>query len=98
MTGSPSPAPPPQPRLSVAAAILTCCLAGYAVAVSLHRRSGAVDAKIAAAGGAAVAAALAAPVLLWRPGRAATRLRGELTQLGLVAGEQEARLTEQEKR
>lgn len=98
MTGSPSPAPPPQPRLSVATAILTCCLAGYAVAVSLHRRSGAVDAKIAAADGAAVAAALAVLVLLWLAWHAGTRLRGELTRLGLVAGQQEARLTEQEER
>jgi hypothetical protein len=98
MTGSPRPAPPPQPRLSVAAAILTCCLAGYAVAVSLHRRSGTVDVKIAVADGAAVAAALAVLVLLWLAWRAGTRLRGELTRLGLAAGQQEARLTEQAER
>jgi hypothetical protein len=98
MTGSPSPAPPPQPRLSVAAAILTCCLAGYAVAVSLHRRSGPADAKIAAADGVAVAAALAVLVLLWLAWHAGARLRGELTRLGLVATQREARLTEQAER
>jgi signal transduction histidine kinase len=98
MTGSPNPAPSPQPRLSVAAAILTCCLAGYAVAASLFRRSGTVGGWITAADGVAVAAALAVLVLLWLSWRAGARQRGELTRLELRANQQEAKLTEQAER
>jgi len=98
MTGPPSPGPPPQPRLAVAAAILTCCLVGYAVAVSLLRRSGTVGVRTATADGIAVAAAAAVLVLLWLTWRAGAGVRGELTRLELLAGEQEARLTEQAER
>lgn len=98
MTGSPNSVPPPRSRLSVVAAILTCCLAGYAVAVSLLHRSGTVGVRTVAADGAAVAAAAAVLVLLWLAARAGARLRGELTRLELRAGQQEARLTEQTER
>ena len=98
MTGSPNPAPPPQARLSVAAAILTCCLAGYAVGASLLHRSGRLSARIATADGVALAAALAVLILLWLAWRAGARLRGELNRLELRAGQQEASLTEQAQR
>jgi signal transduction histidine kinase len=95
MTGSSNPAPPPQPGLSLAAAILTCCLGGYAVAASLLRRSGTAGVWVTAADAAAVAAAIAVLVLLWLAWRAGRRQRDELTQLELRAGEQEAKLAEQ---
>jgi signal transduction histidine kinase len=95
MTSSSNSSSLPRPRLSVAAAVLTCCLAGYAVAVSLLRRPGTAGARIAAADGVAVAAAVAVLVLLWLAWRASVRLRGELTRLELGASQQEARLTEQ---
>jgi signal transduction histidine kinase len=98
MTSSPNPATPPQPRLSVAAALLTCCLAGYAVAASSLRRSGMAGAWITAADGVAIAAALAVLVLLWLAWRAGARQRGELTRLELRADHQEAKLTEQAER
>jgi len=98
MTGSPSPVPSPRPRLSAAAAILTCCLAGYAIAVSLLRRPGPAGVRIAAADGAAVAAAVAVLALLWLAWRAAVRLHGELTRLQLRAVQQEAGLKQQAER
>lgn len=98
MTGSPSPAPSPRPRLSAAAAILTCCLAGYAIAVSLLRRPGPVGVRTAAADGAAVAAAAAVLALLWLAWRAAVRLHGEQTRLQLRAVQQEATLKQQAER
>jgi signal transduction histidine kinase len=98
MAGSSNPAPPPQPRLSVAAAVLTCCVAGYAIAVSLVRRPGTVGPRVVAADAVAVAAALAVLILLWLAWRASARLRGELTRLELRAGQQEASLTEQSER
>lgn len=98
MTGSPSPAPSPRPRLSAAAAILTCCLAGYAIAVSLLRRPGPVGVRTAAADGAAVAAAVAVLALLWLAWRAAVRLHGEQTRLQLRAVQQEATLKQQAER
>jgi hypothetical protein len=98
MTRSPNPATSPQSRLSVAAALLTCCLAGYAVAASLLRRSDLTGVRIRAADGVAVAAALAVLVLLWLAWRAGARQRGELTRLELRADQQEAKLTEQAER
>ena len=95
MTGSSNLAPPPRPWLPVAAAILTCCLAGYAVAASLLHRSGTI---VPAADGVAVVAALAVLILLWLAWRASALLRGELTRLELRAGQQEAGLTEQAER
>jgi signal transduction histidine kinase len=95
MAGSSNPAPRLRPRLPVAAAILTCCLAGYAVAASLLHRSGSVSTRIAAADGAAVVVAIAVLVLLWLSWRAGARLGGELTRLGQRADEQAAQLTEQ---
>lgn len=95
MTGSSNPAPRPQPRLPVAAAVLTCCLAGYAVAASLLRRSGTAGVWITAADCVAVAAALAVLVLLWLAWRAGARQRDELTRLEMRAGQQEVKLTEQ---
>jgi signal transduction histidine kinase len=95
MTGSSNLAPPPRPWLPVAAAILTCCLAGYAVTASLLHRSGTI---VPAADGVAVAAALAVLILLWLAWRASAFLRGELTRLELRAGQQEAGLTEQAER
>jgi signal transduction histidine kinase len=95
MTGSSNPAPPPQPGLSLAAAILTCCLAGYAVVASLLRRSQLAGVWIKAADAAAVAVALAVLVLLWLTWRAGARRRDELTRLELRAGQQDAKLTEQ---
>jgi signal transduction histidine kinase len=77
MTSSPNPAPAPQALLSVAAAILTCCLAGYAVAASLLRRSGTAGAWINAADGVAIAAAVAVLVLLWLAWRAGARQRDD---------------------
>jgi signal transduction histidine kinase len=96
MTGSSNPASSSQPQL--AAAILTCCLAGYAVAASLLRRSGTTGVWIMAADGLAVAAALAVLVLLWLAWRASARQRGELTRLELRADQQEAKLAEQAER
>jgi signal transduction histidine kinase len=98
MTSSSNPAPPPQPLLSVAAAILACCLAGYAVAASLLSRSGTAGMWIKAADGVAVAAALAVLVLLWLAWRAGARGHDELIRLELRASRQEATLTEQAER
>jgi signal transduction histidine kinase len=98
MSGSSNPDPPAQPWLPVTAAVLTCCLAGYAVAASLLHRSGTDGPRIMAADGVAVAAALAVLILLWLAWRASAFLRGELTRLELRAGQQEARLTEQAER
>jgi signal transduction histidine kinase len=95
MTGSSNPAPPPRPGLSVTAAILTCCLGGYAVAASFLHRSGRDGVWMTAADAVAVAAAIAVLVLLWLAWRAGRRQRDELTQLGLRAGEQQAKLAEQ---
>lgn len=95
MTGSPNSGPPTRSRLSVAAAILTCCLAGYAVAASLLRRPGTAGPVTAAADGAAVAAAVAVLVLLWLTWRAGALLRTELSRAELRAGEQETRLAKQ---
>ncbi|MBV9383192.1 MAG: hypothetical protein JOY82_11570 [Streptosporangiaceae bacterium] len=98
MTSSPNSVPPPRPLLSVVAAILTCCLAGYAVAASSLRRSGTADIWITVADGVAVAATVAVLVLLWLAWRAGGRQRGELTQLVLRAARQETKLTEQAER
>jgi signal transduction histidine kinase len=98
MAGSSNPAPPPRPRLSVAAAILTCCLAGYAVAVSLLRRSGTMSPRVAAADAVAVVVAVAVVILLWLGWRAGARVRDELTRLERRAGEQDTQLAEQAKR
>jgi hypothetical protein len=95
MTGSSNPAPPPRPGPSLAAAILTCCLAGYAVAASLLRRSQLAGVWVTAADAVAVAAALAVLVLLWLTWRAGARRRDELTRLEVQAGRQDARLAEQ---
>jgi len=95
MTGSSNPDPPLRPWLALAAAILTCCLAGYAIAASLLRRSGTVAVWITAADAVAVAAALAIVVLLWLAWRAGGRQRDDLARLELRAGQQEVKLTEQ---
>ncbi|MGH3279438.1 MAG: ATP-binding protein [Trebonia sp.] len=95
MTGSPNPVPSPRPRVPVAAAVLTCCLAGYAVAVSLLRRQGTVSTRVAVADGVSVVVALAVLTLLWLAWRGSARLRGDLARAERRAGEQEARLTEQ---
>lgn len=95
MADSPNPVRPP--RLSVAA-ILACCLAGYAVAVSLIRRSGTMSAWVASADSVAVIVAVAILVLLWLAWRGSARLSGVLTRLERRAGEQEAQLKEQAER
>jgi signal transduction histidine kinase len=98
MTGSSSQTPPPQPVLPVAVAILTCCLAGYAVVASLVRRSGPASVWIRAADGVAVAVAVLVLVLLWLAWRAADRRRGELTRMESRASQREAQLAEQAER
>jgi signal transduction histidine kinase len=98
MTGSSNSAPPLRARLSVAAAVLTCCLAGYAVAASLLRRTGTVGARTVAADCAAVVAALAILVLLWLAWRAGSRVRGELNRLEVRVGQQDVELAQQAER
>jgi len=95
MTGSSNSASPPRPWPTVAAAILACCLAGYAVTVSLLRKPGAVSTRAAAADVVAVAAALTVVILLWLAWRASARLRDQLSLLEQRAGQQETTVTGQ---
>lgn len=91
MTGSPNSASPPRPWPTVTAAILACCLAGYAVTVSLLHKPGTVSTRAVAADAGAVAAAVAVVVLLWLAWRGSARLRDRLSLLEQRAGEQETR-------
>lgn len=95
MTGSSNSASPPRPWPAIAAAILACCLAGYAVTVSLRHKPGAVSTRAAAADAVAVAAALAVVILLWLAWRASARLRDQLSLLEQRAGQQETTVTGQ---